>query len=125
MPTQDVRKDRLAAARGFATSRGVTLVLKGQRSLIALPGGRVWINPTGSPAMATGGTGDILTGLTAGLLGQNPERRDLAVGAAVWIHGRAGQLGAAELGEQAFIATDLLRYLPEAMRECTAIHDSF
>lgn len=119
--TAAVQQDRLATARSFAASRGASLVLKGQRSLIAFPSGEVWINPSGTPAMATGGTGDILTGLAAGLLAQHPNEPNLAVAAAVWLHGRAGELGAACLGEQALIATDLLRFLPEAQRECAAL----
>ena len=109
--------DRLALARKFAQERNVCLVLKGYRTLIALPDGNVWINTSGSPAMATGGTGDILTGMIAGLIAQFPEEIDAAVRAAVWLHGRAGQLGAEELTEQCLIATDLLHYLPKAIRE--------
>ena len=93
------------------------LVLKGNRSVIAAPDGRVWINPTGSPAMATGGTGDVLTGMIAGLVAQFPQQLEAALLAAVYLHGRAGELGADELGEKALIATDLFEFLPEAMRE--------
>ena len=67
--------------------------------------------------MATGGTGDILTGMISGLVAQFPDRIDSAVRAAVWLHGRAGELGAEELTEQCLIATDLLHYLPRAIRE--------
>lgn len=109
--------DRLKVARAFAQERNVCLVLKGYRTLIALPDGSVWINTSGSPAMATGGTGDILTGMIAGLIAQFPDQIDTAVRAAVWLHGRAGQLGAEELTEQCLIATDLLHYLPKAIRE--------
>ena len=109
--------DRLKVARTFAQERNVCLVLKGYRTLIALPDGNVWINTSGSPAMATGGTGDILTGMIAGLIAQFPDEIDTAVRAAVWLHGRAGQLGAEELTEQCLIATDLLHYLPKAIRE--------
>ncbi len=112
-----VQQDRIASARSFATTHRVHLVLKGNRSVIAAPDGRVWINPTGSPAMATGGTGDVLTGLIAGLVAQFPEQLDAALLAAVWLHGRAGELGAAKLGEKSLIATDLFQFLPEAMRE--------
>ncbi len=112
-----VQANRCEIARRYATGSGATVVLKGQRTLLAFPDGRVWINPTGTPAMATGGSGDILTGLIAGLLAQFPGHADLAAGAAVWLHGRAGELGAAVLGEKCLIATDLLRFLPEAMRE--------
>ena len=114
--TQAVQADRVRVARAFATEHHVTLVLKGYRTLIAFPDGRVWINPTGTPALATAGTGDILTGLIAGMIAQFPSERDRAVALAVWLHGQSGQLGAAELGEKSLIATDLLRYLPEAMR---------
>ena len=113
--------ERLHAARAFASERNVCLVLKGYRTLIALPDGNVWINTSGSPAMATGGTGDILTGMIAGLVAQTmtqfPQEIDTAVRAAVWLHGRAGQIGAEELTEQCLIATDLLHYLPKAIRE--------
>lgn len=110
--------DRLEDARAFAKDRNVCLVLKGYRTLIALPDGRVWINPTGSPAMAKGGTGDILTGLTAGFVAQHPDDVVLAVRAAVWLHGRAGELAAQGLTEFGVLATDLLHYLPAAIRDC-------
>ena len=108
-PTAEIQKDRVGAARSFATERGVTLVLKGQRTVIAFPDGRVWINPTGSPAMGTGGSGDILTGLIAGMLAQFPKDPDHAVAAAVYLHGLAGQIGARALGEKCLIATDILK----------------
>ena len=94
----------------------VILVLKGERTLIAFPDGRVWINPTGSPAMATGGTGDILTGMIAGLLAQFPRDPDRAVAGAVYLHGLAGELAAKRLTEQVVIATDLLSELPGGIR---------
>ncbi len=110
-------KDRLSEARAFAKERNVCLVLKGHRTLIAAPSGDVWINTTGSPAMAKAGSGDILTGLIAGLIAQFPDNIADAVRAAVWLHGRAGQLGAEELTDKGLIATDLLKYLPKAIRE--------
>jgi hydroxyethylthiazole kinase-like uncharacterized protein yjeF len=116
--TAKISADRLAAARTLATERQVTLVLKGERTLIAFPDGRVWINPTGTPAMGTGGTGDILTGLIAGFLGQFSKDSEHAVAAAVYLHGLAGELGAAALTEKCLNATDLLRYLPAALEEC-------
>lgn len=119
--TAQVQADRIGAARNYALHRGVTVVLKGQRTVIAFPDGRVWINPTGTPAMATAGSGDILTGLMTGLMAQFPNEADYAIGAAVWLHGRAGELGAAKLGEKALVATDLLHFLPEAMRELSSL----
>jgi NAD(P)H-hydrate epimerase len=117
----DVQADRIGAARAYATEHNVTLVLKGYRTVIVFADGHAWINPTGTPAMATGGTGDILTGLISGLLAQFPDQAESAVLAAVYLHGRCGQLGAAVLGEQCLLATDLLRFLPEAMRECSRL----
>jgi NAD(P)H-hydrate epimerase len=119
--TAEIVADRVSAARGLATARQVVVVLKGERTLIAFADGRVWINPTGTPAMATGGTGDILTGLIAGLLGQFPKDPDLAVAAAVYLHGLCGELGAAALTEKCLNATDLLRYLPAALEECARL----
>ena len=117
----EVQADRIGVARAFAESHWLTVVLKGQRTIIAFPDGRVWINPTGTPAMGTGGTGDVLTGMIAGFLAQFPQHPDEAVGAAVYLHGLAGEIGARELGERCLIASDLLRYLPAAMEECAAL----
>lgn len=117
---KQVQADRINCARRFATEREVIVVLKGECTLLAFPDGRVWINPTGSPSMATGGTGDVLTGMISGFLAQFPKEPELAIAAAVWLHGRAGQIGADQIGEQPFVATDLLRMLPEAMRIAAA-----
>jgi NAD(P)H-hydrate epimerase len=113
----EIQADRIGHARAYATEHGVYLVLKGNRSVIAFPDGPVWINPTGSPSMATGGTGDVLTGMIAGLVAQFPHQLENALLAAVYLHGRAGELGADALGEKSFMATDLFEFLPEAMRE--------
>ena len=117
----EVQADRIGAARAFAEAHWLTVVLKGQRTIIAFPDGRVWINPTGTPAMGTGGTGDVLTGMIAGFLAQFPQRPDEAVAAAVYLHGLAGEIGARTLGERSLIASDLLRYLPAAMEECAPL----
>jgi NAD(P)H-hydrate epimerase len=121
--TAEIQNDRVGAARAFATGRHVTLVLKGQRTVIAFPDGRVWINPTGTPALGTGGSGDVLTGMIAGFLAQFPAQPDQAVAAAVYLHGLAGEIGARALGEKCLIATDILRYLPDAMEECADVSD--
>jgi NAD(P)H-hydrate epimerase len=117
----EIEEDRVAIARQFARERRAHLVLKGYRTLLAFPDGRVWINPTGTPAMATGGTGDILTGLIAGFLAQFPREPEQAIAAAVYLHGLSGEIGARELGEKCLIATDLLRYLPAAMEQCARV----
>jgi len=116
--TAEVQANRDGIARTFAMKRKITLVLKGRRTLLAFPDGRVQVNTTGTPAMATGGSGDILTGLIAGLLAQFPGSPDDALAAAVYLHGRCGELGADALGEKSLIATDMLQFLPEAMDEC-------
>ncbi len=117
LSTAGVQRDRIGVARNLAADRNVVVVLKGERTVIAFPDGRAWINPSGSPALATAGTGDILTGILAGMMAQFPDDVETAIRAAVWLHGRAGELGASRLGEQALIATDILRFLPEAIRE--------
>jgi len=119
--TAEIEQDRVAVARAFAAEKKVHLVLKGYRTLLAFPDGRVWVNPTGSPAMATGGTGDILTGLIAGFLAQFPQDAEQAIAAAIYLHGLSGEIGARELGEKCLIATDLLRYLPAAMEQCAHV----
>jgi NAD(P)H-hydrate epimerase len=119
----EVQASRLDIARAYAASRNCILVLKGYRTAIALPDGRTWINPTGTPALATGGSGDILTGLIAGFLAQFPEQPVPAVLAAVYLHGLAAQRAAAHWGEKSMIATDLLNYLPGAIRECQTVPD--
>jgi hydroxyethylthiazole kinase-like uncharacterized protein yjeF len=115
--TKEVQADRLQNAQSLANLSGAAIVLKGDRTVIAFPGGETWVNPTGSPSMATGGTGDILTGMTAGMVAQHPNDWQRAVCAAVWLHGRCGELAAQDLGEEFTLALDLLNYLPEAMRE--------
>jgi NAD(P)H-hydrate epimerase len=117
----DVQRDRIGIARAYAAEHNCCVILKGHRTVVAFADGRAWINPTGSPAMATGGTGDILTGFIAGLLAQYPE--EAAALAGVWLHGRAGELGSAQHGEHGLIATDLLHHLPEAIRECHNLPD--
>ncbi len=118
-----IEADRISAARSLAMDKKVCVVLKGERSLIAFADGRVYINPTGTPAMATGGTGDILTGMIAGFLGQFPHQPEQAIAAAVYLHGLSGELGAAAKGEKSLIATDLLEFLPAAIHACANLSD--
>ncbi|HEY1802339.1 MAG TPA: NAD(P)H-hydrate dehydratase [Terriglobales bacterium] len=114
--TAEVQRDRLNIARKFAREHELIVVLKGDRTLIAEPGGEVWVNTTGNPGMATGGTGDILTGMVAGFLAQNPSRPLQAVVIAVHLHGLAGDVARERMGEHSLVATDLLAGLPEAIR---------
>jgi NAD(P)H-hydrate epimerase len=111
-----VQRDRINVARTFARENELIVVLKGHRTLIAQPDGRVWVNTTGNPGMATGGTGDILTGMVSGLIAQNPQRVAEAVIAAVHLHGLAGDVARESMGEHSLVATDVIKALPEAFR---------
>jgi ADP-dependent NAD(P)H-hydrate dehydratase / NAD(P)H-hydrate epimerase len=114
-----VQSDRLNVARSFARDHHLVLVLKGDRTIIAFPDGSAWVNPTGNPGMATGGTGDILTGMTAGVIAQMPNDYARAAIAAVYLHGLAGDVAAERMGEHSLVATDLLHGLPEAFRRAS------
>jgi NAD(P)H-hydrate epimerase len=109
-----VEAHRLELAVRFAADHGVVLALKGHRTIVS-DGRRAYVNGTGNPGMATGGAGDVLTGLTAALLGQKLAPFDAAV-LAVYLHGLAGDLARDAFGETSLIATDLLEYLPQAFR---------
>jgi NAD(P)H-hydrate epimerase len=109
-----VQADRQGSALRFAAEHGVVMVLKGNESIVT-DGRRVYENRTGNPGMATGGTGDVLTGLIAALLGQGLEPF-AAAQLGVFLHGLAGDLARDELGEVSLIASDLLHYLPKAIR---------
>jgi ADP-dependent NAD(P)H-hydrate dehydratase / NAD(P)H-hydrate epimerase len=112
----DVQKDRLGTARKFAREHELIVVLKGHRTLVVQPDGEAWVNTTGNPGMATGGTGDILTGMVAGMIAQHSTEAFMAVLAAVHLHGLAGDLMRERVGEHSLVATDLLKGLPEAFR---------
>ncbi len=115
--TAELLARRIDAAREFAQKHRVHLVLKGYRTLTAAPDGQVWVNSTGNPGMATGGTGDVLTGLVAGLLAQYPDRAaPMVVAAGVYLHGLAGDLAVSEKGQKSLIAGDLLDALPLSFR---------
>lgn len=109
--------DRVASARRFASRWGCTLVLKGSGSVVAFPDGECYVNQTGNPGMARGGSGDVLTGLMAAMLCQLPLRD--AVRAAVYLHGLAGDMAAGELGEYGMTPTDMIRLLPAALKTVT------
>lgn len=108
--------DRTGQAAEFAYRHGCTLVLKGHRTVTAMPDGSCVLNLTGNPGMARGGSGDALAGLTLSLLGQG---FDGAAAMAVWLHGRAGDLAAAEKGEYGMTVDDLIEAIPYAMKERT------
>ena len=116
MTVKEVEADRVGLARRFAIEHGLTLVLKGWRTLVAHPDGRVAVNTTGNPSMAKGGSGDILTGIVAAMLAQFPNDVARAVEAAVYLHGLAGDFAAHRMDEHTVLATDTIAHLSDAFR---------
>jgi hydroxyethylthiazole kinase-like uncharacterized protein yjeF len=112
---EDVQRHRLSVARGFAASQRVYVVLKGHRTVIAAPDGRTFVNPTGNPGMASGGTGDVLAGVIGAWLAQLLDA-EAACRLSVYLHGSAGDLAAAAEGQVAMTATDVVRHLGAAWR---------
>lgn len=110
-----VQKNRKRLAKEFAKKYNVALVLKGHRTIVADPKGRIYINKTGNPGMASGGVGDVLTGIIASFIGQGLSGFDAAK-LGVYIHGLAGDLAAREKGELSLIARDLLNKLPDVLK---------
>ena len=114
-----VQHDRLRHAREFAASHRVHVVLKGHRTVIAAPDGRTFVNLTGNSGMATGGTGDLLTGMIAAWFAQLLDA-EAACKLAVYLHGTAGDLAEADEGEVALVAGDVATRLGDAVLELTA-----
>jgi ADP-dependent NAD(P)H-hydrate dehydratase / NAD(P)H-hydrate epimerase len=115
MTAREVGVDRIGNARKLASETNAVVLLKGSRTVVAAPDGRVLVNPTGGPFLATGGTGDVLTGMIAGLIARGAEPW-LAAGAAAYVHGTAGRLAGAELGDGT-TAGDVLDRVPAAFLE--------
>jgi hydroxyethylthiazole kinase-like uncharacterized protein yjeF len=120
----DVERDRITAARNFATQHHVTVVLKGWRTLIAHPDGSVAVNTSGNPAMAKAGSGDILTGMVAALIAQFPQQIPEAVECAAWLHGAAPDSYIRTCDEHTMLATDILDHLSQAIFS-PVVHDGF
>jgi NAD(P)H-hydrate epimerase len=118
----EIRADPVGTVRRAAADLGAAVVLKGARSLIGFPDGRVLINPTGNSGLGTAGSGDVLDGTIAAMLGLGLELGD-AVAAGVFVHGLAGDLAAAELGEDGVTARDVMAHLPAAVRRYRAARD--
>jgi NAD(P)H-hydrate epimerase len=113
---EDIQKDRIASVKEAADKFGCAVVLKGSRTVVASEDGTVFINPTGNSGMATAGAGDVLSGIIGGLLAQGMKPFEAAV-AGVYIHGVAGDIAAAELGETGIIAGDIAQAVPLAINE--------
>ena len=110
----DGNADRVAAATAFAGENGCILLLKGHETVIT-DGSRCYINPTGNPGMAVGGSGDVLSGIIVSLLGQGLEPLTAAACGA-WLHGAAGDICAKEIGQYGMLPTDMLEVLPRLMK---------
>jgi NAD(P)H-hydrate epimerase len=119
LTTEAVQSDRLTHARAFAAAHRVHVVLKGHRSIVAGPEGRSFVNLTGNPGMATGGSGDLLTGMIAAWFAQLLDA-EAACKLAVYLHGSAGDLAEAEEGDAGLVATDIAARLGEAVLDLTA-----
>jgi NAD(P)H-hydrate epimerase len=116
LTVKQVEADRIGLARRFATEHKLTLVLKGWRTLVAHPDGRIAVNTSGNPSMSKGGSGDILTGIVAAMLAQYPDDVASAVEAAVYLHGLAGDFAARAMDEHTVLATDTVAHLSDAFR---------
>src|SRR5436190_6652999 len=114
----DVQANRIEVASDFATTHRVYVVLKGHRTLIATPEGRVFINPTGNPGMATGGTGDVLAGMIGAWLAQLLDA-EAACRLAVFLHGVAGDIAESVEGQVSMTATDILAVIGDALHQLT------
>jgi NAD(P)H-hydrate epimerase len=117
--SSEVQRDRIEIAAAFARKHRVTVVLKGAATVVATPQGWAFVNSTGNPGMASGGTGDVLTGMIGSFLAQGYSASQAAC-LGVYLHGRAGDLAAEEKGEASMIAGDLIEKLPQAIKEMTA-----
>ena len=115
LDTGQVQKDRVGCAREFAQSFQVHVILKGARTVIALPDGRVHVNPTGNPGMASGGMGDVLTGMIAGFIAQGYTTR-AALRIAVYLHGAAADVLCRQRAPYGYLATDVMNQIPDTIR---------
>jgi NAD(P)H-hydrate epimerase len=114
--TKEVLENKIKLVSEFAQEYGVHIVLKGYRTLISDPSGHMFINPTGNPGMATGGSGDVLSGMLGAMIVQEDNLCD-AVKAGVYVHGLSGDIAAERLGEKALLAGDIISFLPEAVKK--------
>jgi NAD(P)H-hydrate epimerase len=110
-----IEEERIATALSFSQETGTYLLLKGVPTVLAEPGGSAYINPTGNPGMATGGTGDVLTGMVSSFMAQGMNPADGAI-LGMYMHGLAGDIAAGKKGEYSLIASDIIDSLPEAFK---------
>ncbi len=116
VPTAEIQADRIAAAKALASRLGAVVILKGAGTIVAAPDGRLAVNPAGGPALAVGGSGDVLSGITGALLGRGVPAFDAAC-AAAFLHGSAGDVAASGLTEHGVLASDLIDLLPTTLSD--------
>lgn len=124
---KEIQENRLTLAREFALKHGLFLVLKGHHTLTVTPEGRVWVNQTGNPGMATAGSGDVLSGMIAGLIAQfHPQHPiEMILAAAVFLHGFAGDLAVRQTGEMGLTASDIVAFIPKSILKINGFHSPF
>lgn len=110
----EVTENRIGVSHDFAQENGVTLILKGHHTIVTAEDGTQYINNTGNPGLATGGSGDVLAGMVAALAARGL-KGDIAAAVAVYLHGKSGDIAAKVLGEDSLIATDIIKFLPQAI----------
>jgi NAD(P)H-hydrate epimerase len=113
---KEVQADRIGISREYAERHGVVLVLKGAGTVIAAPDGRLFVNPTGNPGMASGGMGDVLTGVIGGFLAQGLDPLEAAL-LGVYLHGLAGDCAAKQVGMSSLVASDVISELSTILRD--------
>ena len=116
---KDLQAKRLELTQNLAEEYNIYIALKGARTLIAEPGGEIYLNPTGNPGMATAGAGDVLSGIIAGLISQKLSLSN-ALSSAVYLHGLSGDIASINIGQMSLMAGDILDSIPEAVREVIA-----
>ena len=116
---EKIQYNRVELCREFSSSYNLYLILKGHNTIISTPEGRVFVNQTGNPGMATAGSGDVLSGIIAGFTAQFKDQTGLEeiLQAAVFIHGLAGDLSEVDLTQISITATDLINYIPQALKK--------
>lgn len=127
LSVKEIIADRIGSSRDFAREYNVYVVLKGHHTIVAAPGGDVYINQSGNPGMATAGSGDVLCGMLAGMISQfaGTHSLDLILRAGVFIHGYAADLAAGKVGEICLTATDIIEHIPDALRNLDAYTSPF
>ncbi len=117
----EVTDNRILVSESYAQNNGVTLILKGHHTIVTASDGTQYINNTGNPGLATGGSGDVLAGMVAALAARDM-KEEIAAAVAVYLHGKSGDLAAEKLGQDSIVATDIIKFLPEAIKSALTIN---